>query len=158
MGRYNSLDVSEDMAKWLPIIPFPKSYTLFGFSENYADIVEKNCVIVSESEKAPMQFESKGINNALGLGGSHISPYQSNVIKSLNVPNVILAYDEGIEEDFIVEQAKSLILNTPFITNKVGYIYDSYNDVLSRGSKQSPSDLSIGDINLLLKDYVKWVN
>jgi DNA primase len=158
MGRYNSIDVPEDMAKWIPIIPFPKSHTLFGFSENYTNIIEQDCVIVSESEKAPMQLESKGIYNGLGLGGSNISPYQINAIKSLNVSTIILSYDEGLEEDFIISQAKSLIIDTPFIKNKVGYIYDFNNDVLKQGKKQSPSDLEIGDINLLLKNYVKWVN
>ena len=158
MGRYNSVDVPEDVPKWIPIIPFPKSYTLFGFSENYINIVEQDCVIISESEKAPMQLESKGINYGLGLGGSIVNSYQANTIKSLNIQNVILAYDEGIEEDFIINQAKTLILETPFIKNKVGYIYDPKNDILKRGAKQSPSDLGIRDINCLLKNYVKWVN
>jgi hypothetical protein len=105
-----------------------------------------------------MQFESKGINYCLGLGGSNITPFQANTIKSLNVKNVILAYDEGIEEDFIINQAHTLILNTPFMQNKIGYLFDPNNEILGQGLKQSPSDLNIGDMNYLLKHYIKWVN
>jgi hypothetical protein len=157
MCRYNSLNVPEEISKWLPIIPFSKSYTLFGFSENYLDIVEQDCVIISESEKAPMQLESKGITNGIGLGGSYINSPQVNFIKSLNIKNTILAYDEGLEEEFIREQAKKLIMDTPFIKNQVGYIFDANHEILEQGKKQSPSDLNIGDLNYLLKK-VKWIN
>jgi DNA primase len=158
MGRYNSLNVPKEVSKWLPIIPFSKSYTLFGFSENYINLIEQDCVIISESEKAPMQLESKGINYGIGLGGSYINPPQINFIKSLNIKNTILSYDEGLEEEFIREQAKKLIMKTPFIQNRVGYIFDTNYEILERGKKQSPSDLGIGDLNYLLKNNVRWMN
>ncbi|WP_237714133.1 hypothetical protein [Bacillus atrophaeus] len=33
MGRLNKKNLSEEETKWLPIIPFPKSKTLYGFVE-----------------------------------------------------------------------------------------------------------------------------
>jgi len=158
MGRYNSTKVPEEISRWMPIIPFSKSYTLFGFSENYTNIVEEDCVIILESEKAPMQLESYGINYGLGLGGSHISLTQESFIKSLNVRTVILAYDEGIEEEFAREQALKLVVDTPFVKNKVGYIYDAENHYLKNGMKQSPSDLQLGDFNALIQNKIRWVN
>lgn len=155
MGRYNHNEIPEGISKWLPIIAFPKSYVVFGYSENYSNIIENDFCIIGESEKLPMQLESKGIKYSISVGGSSISTMQSQYIKSLNVKTNILAFDEGLDEEHIINEAKKLKIENAFYSNNVGYIYDEQGKILKKGSKLSPSDLN--EFNVLIKNYVRWI-
>jgi len=156
MGRLNKYVIEDWESKYLPIIPFPKSKTLFGFSDNYKHIQEKSGLFLFESEKSPMIMEAKGVNTTSALGGSNLSEYQANNIKSLFPKLVIVCMDEGLEEEHSREIAKQLKMDT-FFQNTVGYIYDSNNLILPKGSKMSPADLPKEDFNRLVKNHVKWI-
>lgn len=156
MGRLNKQELEEWESKWFPIQAFAKSQTLFGFSHNYNNMIEKSAVIISESEKAPMLLESKGINFGVGLGGSNLSEQQANNLKSLLLDTYIIGLDEGMDEEVSVVMAEKLKMNT-FHTNKVGYIYDKNNTILPKGSKIAPADLDKADIARLLKHHTKWI-
>lgn len=151
MGRLNKYEIEEYENKWFPLIAFPKSKTIFGFSENYKSIQNEGMVLVLESEKAPMQLESKGIHLGLSLGGSSLSQFQADNIKSLFAKKIIIMLDEGLEEDVSVEMAKRLKMDT-FFQNEVHYIYDKSNIYLPKGSKMSPSDLSKKDFKNLITE------
>lgn len=156
MGRLNKQELEEWESKWFPIIPFAKSQTLFGFSHNYHNMIEKSAIFISESEKAPMLLESKEINFGVGLGGSTLSEQQANNIKSLLLDTHIIGLDEGMDEEVSVMMAEKLKMDT-FHKNKVGYIYDKHNLVLPKGSKMAPADLPKEDIARLLKHHTIWI-
>lgn len=156
MGRKND-SKCEHEERWLPIIPCQRSYTLFGYSQNYMTIQEKNIVFVVESEKGVMQLDTMGIFSGVATCGCNISSVQTTYLKSLKVDRIVIAYDEGLDEDQIREQAKKLTILNPAYKNAVGYIYDSEHEVLPKDSKMSPTDQGVDAFKQLLKK-VTWLN
>lgn len=156
MGRLNKEEVSEDESKWLPIIPFPKSKTIYGFSHNYHSIREKEIVMIGESEKHTLQLSSKGLDIGVSLGGSFMSELQANNIKSLFPKKIIIMLDEGIKQEHSLEIAKQLKMNN-FYKNNVGYIYDKDNQFLPKDSKLAPSDLDKNTLKKLINNCTIWI-
>ncbi len=156
MGRLNKEEIEEYENKYLPIISFPKSKTIFGFSENYRSIQEQGLVIIVEPEKGVMKLESMGVNVGLGLGGSSLSTFQANNIKSLFPKRIIVGLDEGLSEEVSLNMAKQLKIDT-FFENEVGYIYDAENKYLPKGSKMSPSDLPLEQFKKLIVECTRRV-
>jgi hypothetical protein len=156
MGRLNKKKLDDEDVKWFPIIPFPKSKTLYGFVENYNSIQEKSLVMLGESEKFPLQLCSQGLNVGIGLGGSFISELQANHIKSLFPKVIIVGMDEGLSEDHSYEIAKQL-KSDKYYKNKVGYIFDKNNLYMPKDSKLAPSDLDKNTLKLLIENCTKWI-
>lgn len=156
MGRLNKREVEDGENKYFPIIQFPKSKSLFGFSENYKHIQEKGTCYIFEAEKSPMRFESMGFPYGVALGGSNLSEYQSNNIKSLFVKRIIIGLDEGLDEEISMEMAKKLKMNN-FFKNEVYYIYDKNNLIVPKKSKYSPVDLPKQDFEMLLRQCLKKI-
>ena len=73
------------------------------------------------------------------------------------VDKTILAYDEGLEEEYIREEAKKLKVNNAIFNNKVGYVYDRENIIIPKGSKGSPSDFGKEKFSYLIKNCVVWI-
>lgn len=156
MGR--SIDKNcEKEERWLPIIPCSRSLTLYGYHINYADIQNKGLCVVGESEKFPQQLEGFGCHIGLASCGCHISDTQAKYIKSLLVGKTILAYDEGLSQEYIHEEAKKLKIDNAIFKNKVGYIFDKEHIVLPSGSKASPSDYGREAFSYLIKNCVVWI-
>lgn len=153
MGRLNKDNLDPNENKWFPILKFPKSKAIFGFSENYHKIQEDRFVIIGESEKFPMQMESKGIFHGLGLGGNNLTDYQANNIKSLFPTKSITCLDEGLSRENSVHVAEKLKMDGMF-KNESYYIYDKNNLWLPKGSKMSLSDLPLSDIKSVLKQCI----
>lgn len=156
MGRLNKKEVSDDEIKWYPIIPFPKSKTLYGFVNNYATISEKKICMIGESEKFSLQLASKGLNVGVSLGGSFMSEIQANHIKSLFPKTILIMLDEGLDEEHSITIAKQLKMNK-FYNNKVGYVFDKHNLYLPKGSKLSPGDLDKKTLHKLVSNCVVWI-
>ncbi|MEK4025348.1 hypothetical protein [Sporosarcina sp. FSL W7-1283] len=156
MGRLNKHELEEWESKWLPLIAFPKSKTIFGFSENYSQIQNEGLLFLGESEKSPMQLSSKNIDLGLALGGNTLSQFQANNIKSLFAKKIIIMLDEGLEESKSIEIAEQLKMDT-FFRNEVFYIYDKNNKYLPSGSKMSPSDLTKRDFKKLVMECSRKV-
>ena len=155
MGRYNGQCEHEE--RWLPIIPCSRSLTIYGFNENYQSIQEKGMAIIGESEKFVMQADSFGCHIALATSGCHISDTQAKHIKSMFLPKIILAYDEGLSEEDIIAEAEKLKMDNQIYKNQVGYIYDREHKYLPEGSKASPSDLGKEVFSKLVKECVVWL-
>lgn len=155
MGRYNGKCAHEE--RWLPIIPCSRSLTIYGFNENYQSIQEKGMTVIGESEKFVLQTDSFGCHIALATSGCHISDTQAKHIKSMFLPKIILAYDEGLEEEDIITEAEKLKMNNQIYKNQVGYIYDREHKYLPEGSKASPSDLGKEVFSKLVKECVVWL-
>ena len=156
MGRLNDSKCSKD-ERWLPIIPCSRSLTLYGYHHNYEFIQQKNIVVVGESEKFVQQLHSMGSHIGLATCGCDVSDIQAKHLKALMTSKIILAYDEGLEEEQIRLQAQKLILNNAVFHNRVGYVFDRENLILPKGSKASPSDLGKDAFTELIKNYVVWL-
>lgn len=174
MGRYNGDDYEErELAKWFPIIKFPKSQVLFGFSENYHHIQQTRTIILGESEKFPMQLRGmerpiidletgeilryEGYNFGLAVGNHSISPVQKRLIQSCFPDTIIISFDEGIEEEYLRETAKKLQYEAGFFQSKIGYIYDKDGLYLPKGSKASPSDYGRKVFENLVMNCTKFI-
>lgn len=156
MGRLNDSRCPKD-ERWLPIIPCSRSLTLYGYHHNYETIQQKNIVVVGESEKFVQQLHSMGSYVGLATCGCDVSEIQAKHIKALMTSKIILAYDEGLEEDQIRTQAEKLILDNAMFHNKVGYVFDRDNSILPKGSKASPSDLGKDAFLELIKNHVTYI-
>lgn len=156
MGRALDKDCPHN-ERWFPIIPCQRSFTLFGYHQNYAKIQEKDQCVIFESEKAVMQLDSFGCYIGLATCGCHISPTQSKYIKSLQTKKIILAYDEGLNEKDVINEALKLKIDNPLLTNKVGYIWDEEGDIIPKGSKMNAADLGKEKFKQLLKEKVRWL-
>lgn len=156
MGRSIDSNCSKE-ERWLPIIPCSRSLTLYGYHTNYECIQRKNLCVIGESEKFPQQLDTMGSNVGLGSCGCHLSDTQTKYIKGLLVSKNILAYDEGLEEEYIREEAKKLKIDNAVFHNDVGYIWDSKHQVIPKGSKGSPSDYGKEGYLYLMKNCVKWI-
>ena len=154
MGRAN-YECDHDK-RWYPLIACPRSKTLFGYVENYHRIQETGNIILFESEKAVQQCDSFGSNIALATCGCHVSDTQAKYIKRLLPKKIILAYDEGLEEEHLVNECKKLIVNNPILKTKVGYIWDEAS-LVPEGSKMNIADLGRDAYKEGLTKYVKWV-
>lgn len=143
--------------RWLPVIPCSRSLTLFGYHRNYEAIQRKKLCIIGESEKFPQQLDSFGCQVGLGSCGCNLSETQSKYTKGLLIDKTILAYDEGLEEEYIREEAKKLIISNTIFNNYVGYIYDRENIIIPKGSKGSPSDFGKEKFTYLIKNCVVWI-
>jgi hypothetical protein len=156
MGRLNKKEVAEDETKWFPIIPFPKSKTLYGFVNNYNSIQERSIVMIGESEKHSMALSSKGLDVGVSLGGSFMSDFQANNIKSLFPKKILVMMDEGLKEEHSHDIAKQLKVDK-FYKNDVGYVYDRNNMYLPKDSKLAPADLDKNTLKLLLNNCTVWI-
>lgn len=156
MGRSNDINVPKEF-RWLPIIPCCRSYTLFGYHINYAPIQQKQLCIITESEKGVMQLSTMGHKIGLATCTNSISSAQARFIKALRVDKIVLAYDEGLNEEKLATEAEKIKCNNQIYTNKVGYIFDKNNDILPKNSKDSPTDLGRDKFELLANKYVKWI-
>ena len=137
MGRSN-IDGVEN--KYLPIIAFKKSNTLYGYSENYIELCDNN-IFIGESEKFVLQLKTMGYPNAVALGGNSLSDVQIEEILALNPKNLIFCYDEGLEMEVINRNFNKLKKHMTFRNIGVYLIQDKKNKYLR--NKCSPSDLGV---------------
>lgn len=122
MGRLYSDNIEPYQNKYLPIIAFNKGKALYGYYQAYKNILDKEMIIIVESEKSVLKAKELGFDNVVALGGNNISSVHQRLIKSLYC-NCILALDEGLELKHYIEQAKKLKIENPFFNNEV-YILD----------------------------------
>lgn len=157
MGRLNEVDCQHE-DRWLPVIPCSRSYTLYGYHQNYSVIQQKGLVVIGESEKFVMQMRSMGSYVGLATCGCNISDVQARHIKQLMSQKIILGYDEGLNEDQIRNEAEKLVVNNQIIQNRVGYIWDPEHEALPKDSKASPTDFGKETFTWLVKQKVKWLS
>ena len=146
-GRYNG-DCPMD-ERWSMVIPYPKSLVVYGWKENSGRIVQKQRAYIVEAEKSVCQAASWDFNLMLAVGGHDISETQARHIKSLGV-DVVIAFDQGISKECLIEQCEKVRINNQFFRNKVGYI-----DMTGMPDKVSPTDMGM-DKFLELNKKIIW--
>ena len=155
-ARSNRDDI-DDSKRWWAYIGYPKTQVVYGLYQNYATIVDKGTMLVFEAEKSVLQCAGYNCNNAVAVAGHSISKTQNRLIQGLLCKRIIVAFDEGLDEEEIRFEAKKLQVKNHLIHNKVGYIYDKEHDILRLGSKDSPSDNGKEVLQRLLKEKVRWL-
>lgn len=155
VGRLNRNEIGEKECKYLSLIPFNKSKCLYGFYENYQDILSSGCIIICESEKSVMKGREMGLNNVVALGGNSISLRQARLIKSMFC-KVIIALDEDMTLQHCIEQARKVQINNPFFENEV-YIADLDNELIE-DKKVSLLDLDREIIDKVLEEHLIYID
>ena len=70
----------------------------YGLNINKDAIMKSKKCMIFESEKSILKMDSYfGINSSIAVGGSTISPYQLNLLKTLGVKDIYVCFDK--EED-----------------------------------------------------------
>jgi len=156
-GRYLGDYESDEVSKWMPVIPHPKSQTLYGYVENYLYLQECEEIYIGESEKFTMQLDTMGINTAVSLGGNTIHVPQIKHLIWLNPKKIILCLDEGLEEKIIINQINKIKTMSKFVDIKLGYIFDKENKIMPKNSKCSPSDFGKKKFLELKNNFVEWM-
>ncbi len=130
-GRYVGDDeyILNEM-KYLYLYNFDKSIELYNLHRALPYIKETGEVIVFEAEKSPMKAWQYGYKNTVAIMGSELSPIQAYLLRNLDA-NIIFAYDNDMELDFVKKQAKQIR------TRKCFYIKDDF-ELLEE--KQAPVD------------------
>ena len=113
---------------------FNKSNYIYGLYENENSIKEKEYCVIFEGCKSVLQRATMQDNTSLALLGHSISDKQAEIIASLNLNEIVIAFDKDISKDEIEYNCYKLI---DYGCRKVSYIYDSDNLL---DSKNSPTD------------------
>lgn len=151
--KSRSNEKNPDGMRYWASLPFQKSHVVYGLDVNYKSIIEKDTVIVVEAEKSVQQAYSFDCKLCVATMGHMISKTQAKIIKSLMTKRIIVAYDEGLTEDEIATQARQLLFDVPFFSNRVFYIYGGMKD----GSKDSPTDNGKDMFQRLIKNNMKEI-
>lgn len=144
-GRSNDKDyIIKGIPKFIYYYPIIAMYYLYGYYENYYDILNSDEVIVGEAEKFVQQLDSMGIHNALSLSKKVISPPQLERLIKLH-KDIVLVFDKGVslEEIFIECRKFGGLCN-------VYYLYDKDNLLKN---KESPTDRGFKVYNKLYTEY-----
>ena len=136
--------------KYMPIVhdnkilSAPSSQYFYGLYQNEENIRLSKRVILVEAEKSVLQYESMfpNCNISLALSSSNLSDYQVQLLKDLQVEEVIIALDKEYdlagtkeEELYLLKIQKTLLKKLDFC--KVYLIWDVAN-LLDK--KDSPTD------------------
>lgn len=156
MGRLNKRELDDHEIKYYPLYAFPKSNVIYGYVENYNNILNEGIILISESEKSTMRLAGMGINVGVSLGGCFISEIQANLIKSMFSKTILVLLDEGLDEEHSREIAEKLKMNGIF-KNHVGYVYDRNNLFLPKDSKLAPADLDKKTLKQLINHCTIWL-
>ena len=155
MGRDNT-DLSDGF-KYLPLIAFPKSAVLYGYSENYIKLLNADRIYIFESEKSVLQANTMGYYSCLALGGNALSDYQIKNILKLNSKEIILGFDEGLDKEIIKQRIDAIKKHLVLRECKIGIILDIKNKYIEKGSKSSPTDLGKDKFEKIIEECIKYL-
>lgn len=155
-GRYIGDYKNDEVSKWLPVIPFPKSQVLFGYNTNYSNLQSADEIYVGESSKFVMQLDSMGVYTTVALGGNSIHNQQIKQLSWLNPKKIIFCFDEGLGMDLIDRQIEKTKILLKFTDIQIGFVNDKENIILEKDSKNSPSDVGFNNFRELVTNYVEW--
>jgi DNA primase len=103
-GRTTIKDHKEQgIPKYISYFNYYATNILYGYYENYFNILNAGEVIIVESEKSVLQAMSMGINNVVALSKHVISDRQLELILKLNC-DVVLALDKDMDREYCISE------------------------------------------------------
>ena len=162
-GRFLAEDLSNKYGKYRPLMVnkqlynHPLSMNLYNLNNSKDNIKSSHIAIVFEGEKSCLQYQSHyGQDNDISVAccGSSLSSYQVNLLKSVGVNEIILAFDRQFQEigdeEFKRLKAKLLHLYNKYkSTMKVTIIFDKH---MITPYKASPIDVGKEAFEQLLRE------
>ena len=150
-GRAN-YELGEDEAKYLYLIPCLASSTLYGYSENYKDLVCED-VYIFESEKSVMQLDSIGYHNGVALMSNNLSTTQAKLLLSLNPKRIIFMLDNGLQLDITKRNAD--VLKSVCSMREINIYYWDWRESLDTCDKDSSTDFGKDVFEYIIKNEIK---
>ena len=137
--------------KYMPIyhkgvsLKHPTGANLYGLNLTKKHIEKYKTVILFESEKSVMQLDTMFPDKSIGvcISGSSLTTYQLEILKTLDIEEVVIALDKEYEEigsdeeKFYAQKIKSIFIDKLIPYFKCSVIWDTEN-LLSL--KDSPTD------------------
>jgi len=146
-------EVEDGELKYYYLMPCLMSQTLYGYAQNYNDLVG-NTIYIFESEKSIMQCYSYGIRNCVALGSGSISPKQVQMLLELNPKRIIFMHDTGYKMEYIMRNIEMVKNYSRFSEVELGYwdwTKGNYPD------KVSPSDMEKKQLIYILDNEIKMI-
>jgi hypothetical protein len=133
--------------------PHPLSFNLYGIDLNSDNIKEQKKAIVFEGEKSVLKMDIFSNSCAVACCGSNLSAVQVELLLSLGVEEIVIAFDKEFLEsgDSLFEkQVKALQSIHSKFSSKVlvSFIFDKFNKL---GYKESPIDRGVETFEFLYK-------
>ena len=135
-GRINS-EPQKDDAKYLYLVPGLVSNTLYGYSENYKDLVGST-VYIFESEKSVLQLDSMGYHNGVALMSNSLSEAQAKMILALDPERIVFMLDNGL--DLNITKRNIDVLKSVCAMREIKICYWNWQESLDTGDKDSSTD------------------
>jgi DNA primase len=135
--------------KYLYIIPAPMSQLLYGYYENYNELIGGD-IKIFESEKSVLTLDSMGMHDGVALGSNSISPTQAKLIMSLNPRSVTFLLDEGLPIENTMRNIEILKAFCKLKDVTIRY-FDTENTLLLP-SKAAPVDCGIETYDYILQN------
>lgn len=132
------------------------SMNLYGLYQNLNKIKERKRVILFESEKSTLKFNSwyKEESIACSLGGSTISEYQLQLLKSIGVEDVIFLLDYEVDEK-LLKKFDKIYKRTSLLFNVYIPSYKLMSELLEEKSSPIDYDKEIFEKILINKELYK---
>ena len=138
-GRNNDPNIDASK-RWFMYIPYKKSNIVYGLDVNFTNICHKHKAYIFEAEKSVMQCLSFDFHLGVAIGGHSLSKAQIKQLKTLNIKELVVAFDQDLDEEEVIYECRKLKIDNETYSNRVFYIYDKTGEYLPKGSKMSPSD------------------
>lgn len=156
VGRTNISGEDKPLNKYICLLPFSKTVSLYGILQNYKHLFKAKRIYVGESEKFVMQLDTMNINNAVSLGGSNISKEQMVLLLKLHPEEIVFCFDEGLDIFKVYNQINRFKMFSMKTGIKVGLMIDKNNKFLKEKSKSSPSDHGIEIWDAMVESCIEW--
>ena len=110
------------LRKYTYFFPLGTLDTLYGFSNNKQDILDRNEIILFEGAKSVMLAHSWGVRNTSAILTSHLNPNQLRFLVKLGV-RVVFALDEDVDirKDVNINRLKRFV-RVEWVKNRDGLL------------------------------------
>lgn len=125
---------------------FNKSNYIYGLYENENSIKEKGYAVIFEGCKSVLQRATMQDNTSLALLGHSISDRQAEILSSLNLNEIVIAFDKDVAKEEVLFYCDKLLNHG---VKKVSYIYDEWSIL---NEKDSPADAGNKDYKYLFNN------
>jgi DNA primase len=128
---FKGRSIIDNGIKYIAYYPFNGLDILFGYYQNFFNIIQKGEVIVFEAEKSVFKSDTMGVDNTLAIMRHKLSSQQKDALLRLQVP-ITFGFDKDISASEIILLLEDL--------NGLADIYIMYDRSESLNGKNSPVD------------------